>query len=324
MHLIAFNFSPVFGGQERYLETLAEELVQRGHGVEVRGTPERILRTATVSEGDGPRVELLNGYRALYLRAWRRRETDLRLFVLHQDINFNQGRPIKRLIRKLLVRLLVTRVDLLIRVCNQSIPDSYATGKIRTIYNGVTLPETPAKPDPDRPFTLIMVGAINDVKNQLMALQLLTRLPEVRLLIVGDGPRRSEWQDWAEANGLSDRREWTGFVTDPSPYYRRADALLLLSRVEAFPYVMLEAMSFGVPVISVPVGGVHEAITDGEDGILLPTGELDGLEAAVRPLLQDRAVCRLMGQRARETVRQRFTIGSMVAQFVATVMEGAR
>lgn len=323
MHLIAYNFSPVFGGQERYLEVLAEELTGLGHVVEVRGTPDRILRS-TGGRGDGPSVELLNGYRALYLRAWRRRETDLRLFVLHQDINFNQGRPIKRLIRKLLVRLLMTRIDLLIRVCNQSIPESYAPGKIRTIYNGVTVPDTPAQPDLDRPFTLLMVGAVNDVKNQLMGLQLLTRLPEVRLLLVGDGPRRAEWQNWAEANGLSDRVEWTGFVTDPSPYYRRADALLLLSRVEAFPYVMLEAMSFGVPVISVPVGGVHEAIRDGEDGILLPTGELDDLEAAIRPLLQDRAACGLVGQRARETVRQRFTIGSMVAQFVATVMEAAR
>jgi glycosyltransferase involved in cell wall biosynthesis len=307
------------------LEVLAQELSRLGHAVEVRGSPERILHNAISDEGRHRlSVELLNGYRALYLRAWRPRKTDLRLFVLHQDIDFNQGKPFRRLIRKLLVRLLVARVDLLIRVCNKSIPDSYASGKIRTIYNGVTLPETPAQPDPDRPFTLIMVGAVNDVKNQLMGLQLLTRLPDVRLLLVGDGPRRAEWQAWAEANGLADRVEWSGFVADPSPYYRRADALLLLSRVEAFPYVMLEAMSFGVPVISVPVGGVHEAITGGQDGILLPSYEIDALESAVRPWLQDRAACRLMGQKARETVRHRFTIRSVVEQFVATVTEAAK
>lgn len=319
MKIIAYNFAPVFGGQERYLEMLAGELERRDHSVEIKGTPERIVQESTTETASGPRVELLNGYRALYMRAWRPRQTDLRIFVLHQDINFRQGLPYKRLIRKALVRLLLGRVDLVIRVCDQSIPESYAPGKIRTIYNGVPLPETPARRATDKPFTLLMVGAINDVKNQFLGLQLLARVPQVRLLLVGDGPRRVEWQAWAHENGVADRVEWAGFVTDPAPFYRRADALMILSQFEAFPYAMLEAMSFGVPVISVPVGGVAEAITDGHDGILLKSSTLTSIEEAVLHLLQNRVACIQLGEKARETVRQQFTIETVVEEFIATI-----
>lgn len=324
MHLIAYNFSLVFGGQERYLEILASELIKRGHVVEVRGAPDRVLRNPPSQRNKGKSVELLNGYRALYLRGWRKRKTDLRVFVVHQDINFNQGRPVKRLIRKLLVRVLVVRVDLLIRVCNQSIPDHYAPGKIRTIYNGVTLPEKPAKQDSSQPFTLIMVGSVNDVKNQFLGLQLLTRVPGVRLIIVGDGPRLAEWQRWANANGLCDRVEWAGFVEDPSAYYRRADALLILSRVEAFPYVMLEAMSFGVPVVSVPVGGVHEAVTHRQNGILLPSYKLEDLESAVRILVNEPFFLLTLGKNARQAVRDEFTVERVVNKFISAVTEFSR
>lgn len=321
MHVIAYNFASVFGGQERYLESLALELEERGHTVNVNGGPERILRCRASRPAGGPTVELLNGYRALYLRAWRTKKTDLRLFVLHADVDFNDGRRYKLWVRHILLRLLLTRTDAIVRVCRKALPDHLAPRQVRTIYNGVPLPEVPAEPDGARPFTLLMVGAITKLKNQILALELLQHLPEVHLVLVGEGPQREEWQNWAEANGLSDRVTWTGFVSDPSTFYRSADALLLLSRFEAFPYAVIEAMSYGLPVIAVPVGGVPEAITNGVDGILLNASDPGELRAAVSDLLLDTEAARRMGRAARETVRRRFTLETMVEQFLRVVCD---
>lgn len=323
MYLIAYNFSPVFGGQERYLEILALELERRCHSVEIHGTPQRIVRASGKNRPKSLKVELLNGYRALYFRAWRRRQAHLRVFILHSDINFGRELHIKTLIRKILVKVLLHRIDVVIRVSSKSISDSYAPGKIHTIHNGVELPKLTGTKSSTDPFTLLMVGSINDLKNQIMGLKLLKRLEGVHLILVGDGPKREEWQRWAEENGIADRVEWVGFVNDPTSYYQRAHALMILSRFEAFPYAMLEAMAFSIPVISVPVGGVDEAITDGSDGIIISSYHIEELEEAVRFLSSDRIACRDMGRRARETIKKKFTIRSSVDNFILKINEAA-
>lgn len=323
----AANFSTVFGGQERYLESLFTELQRRGVNCEFTGGPEcltqLVARTKQVGKL-GPRVELLNGNRALYLRAWRRRTTDLRVYVQHSNILDGQQSPLKRWIRKLLLRLLLTRVDAVIRVCQQSLPDRYAPGKIHTIYNGVSLPALPAVTEVKRPFTLLMVGAINDNKNQLLALRLLEKQPDIRLILVGDGPRKAQWQQWASDKGLASRIDWTGFVDQPEVYYPQADALLMLSRFEAFPYVVLEAMSYGLPVIAVPVGGVPEAITHERDGLVLTSCELQELNQAVQRFTDNPEWRRQLGCNARQTVSECFTLEQMVDSLLGVIEKTAR
>lgn len=310
-----FNFSDVFGGQERYLESLLIGLHQRGISCEFTGGPERlnesVIRTKPTGKL-GPSIEFLNGNRALYLRAWRWRKSDLRVYVQHSNILDGQQSFLKRWLRKLLLRLLLTQADVVIRVCQQSLPDRYAPGKIYTVYNGVALPDQPAAIDVKRPFTLLMVGAINDNKNQLLALRLLEQYPDIRLILVGDGPRKLQWQQWAENKGLSSRIDWVGFVNNPEVFYTKADALLMLSHFEAFPYVVLEAMSYGIPVISVPVGGVPEAITHEYDGFILTSYDLEELSQVVQRMRDEPEWRCQLGSKARQTVSERFTLEKMI------------
>lgn len=322
-----FNYSNVFGGQERYIETLHIALEQRDINCFCSGGPLRLTElheSTKANEASTNQVEILNGNRALYLHAWRPSVSAVRVYVQHSHVQDAQGHPFKQWIRKVLLRLLLTRMDVVVRVCENALPDRYAPGKVHTIYNGVSLPDLPDSPATDRPFTLLMVGAVNENKNQRLALELLTQLPHAHLVVVGDGPDRPALQQWAVAHGVASRVRWTGFLEDPSPFYLQADALLMLSAYEAFPYAVLEAMAHALPVVGTRAGGVPEAITHEQDGLLLPARDLESLSAAVRRLQADPVWRAQLGQRARQTVRERFTVETMTDRLLNVIDQVAR
>lgn len=321
------NYSNVFGGQERYIEALRAALEQRDINCFFSGGPLRLTElkeTAKANRASNNQVEILNGNRALYLHAWRSSVAAVRVYVQHSHVQDAQGHPFKQWVRKLLLRLLLTRMDVVVRVCDNALPDRYAPGKIHTIHNGVPLPDLPDSPAAGRPFTLLMVGAVNENKNQRLALQLLAQLPDVHLVVVGDGPERPALEEWAVAHGVASRVRWTGFLEDPSQCYLQADALLMLSAFEAFPYAVLEAMAHGLPVVGTRVGGVPEAITHEQDGLLLPARDIESLSAAVQRLQADPAWRKQLGQRARQTVRERFTVETMTDRLLNVISQAAR
>lgn len=313
-HFRIFNYSIFFGGQERFIQSLFDELLNREINFTFFGEPHRLIEKGTLLSSPGPgnlEVELLNGNRALYLRAWRPKREAIRIYVQHSHINDGQSYFFKKWVRYLLLKVLLIRVDLVIRVCQNTLPEWLAPGKVHTVYNGISIPPLETKPKSPRLFTLLMVGEINDNKNQILALRLLAEQTDLRIILVGDGPRLKEWQQWASDAGFDSRVSWTGFVDSPEQYYRQADALLLLSEFEAFPYVMLEAMAHALPVVATRVGGVPEAITHDKDGLLLPRRDLNALSEAVSRLKNNREWAQELGQQARKTVSERFTVEKM-------------
>jgi glycosyltransferase involved in cell wall biosynthesis len=319
----AYNFSSVFGGQERYLEILAQKLSSRGHTVAISGSPARILRQQAKRHiaRNVVSVELLNGNRALYLRGWRTSKADVRLYVQHSSVCDSQGGGWRVRIREFLLRHLLNKMDAVIRVSNNSLPDHFAPGRIKTVYNGVASLPLKKNRTSDRPLTFLMVGALTENKNQVLGLELLQRLEASRLIVVGDGPRRDELRDIARKLGVADRVHWTGFVSDPGPLYEEADFLLLLSKFEAFPFAVLEAMSFGLVVIATPVGGVSEAITHDKDGIILDSWDIDELFQTVQRLWNQPETRAQLAKCARKTVAERFTAERMVDGFIATISD---
>ena len=100
--------------------------------------------------------------------------------------------------------------------------------------------------------------------------------------------------------------------TDPRPAMRAMSVFALPSLAEAFPYVVLEAMSVGTPVVASDVGGVGEAVRDGRDGRLLAAGDPKALADAINDLLGDRDTRARYGESAAARVRESFTIDSMI------------
>lgn len=137
---------------------------------------------------------------------------------------------------------------------------------------------------------LLSVGNLLELKGHHLlidALQALeSRYPEARLVIVGQGPERRNLEERAHARGVAQRVSFAGVVPNDelARWYSAADVLVLASRREGWPNVLLEAMACGTPVVATSVGGVPEIIAS-HVGVLLPERGVLPLKTALCQLL---------------------------------------
>jgi glycosyltransferase involved in cell wall biosynthesis len=139
---------------------------------------------------------------------------------------------------------------------------------------------------------------------------------KVELVLGGDGPLRHELR--ARARSLQKGRvHFPGNIDDAFEFMAALDVFVLASEIEGLPYVVIEAMSQGVPVVATDVGSIAEAVVDGETGIVVPPRDQGALEDALRRLASDPELRARMGERARARFEERFSLGAMVDAHVA-------
>lgn len=150
-------------------------------------------------------------------------------------------------------------------------------------------PPREVEPDVLDEGTFVFVGRLTRQKALGTAIEAISRVPEARLLVVGDGPEGAALERAAEASGASERIRFIGTRSrdDALRIVAGACAALLSSDWENLPHSAVEALSVGVPVVSTAVGGVPEVVHDGQNGLLVPPGRPDELAAAVRRLLEE-------------------------------------
>lgn len=138
--------------------------------------------------------------------------------------------------------------------------------------------------------TLFSVGHLVAAKGHDVAIRALARLPDCRLVIAGQGPQRRALMALAQALGVAGRVTLVGDMPQQelAVYYAAADALVLMSRTEGWPNVLLESMACGTPVITTDVGGTSEVVRAPEAGMLLRERTPDALVNAVKQFWTDR------------------------------------
>lgn len=162
-----------------------------------------------------------------------------------------------------------------------------------------------------------IVGHLARCKNQLGVLEafadVLARTPRARLVVVGtelvdSGAKGYETllRERAAEPDLTGCVHFIGDRSDVPAVTGALDLLVVNSEVEPFDSVVLEAMTCGVPVIAVAAGGIHEIITHGETGWLVPVGDTEALAAAIVELSYDADLRRAITIRARGGVEERF------------------
>lgn len=150
------------------------------------------------------------------------------------------------------------------------------------------------------------VARLDPVKNQVLMIEAVARLrdayPNLRLLLVGDGPSRLELEARVQQLQLQKRVIFTGYQAEPGPYLAIMDLFLLTSLTEGTSMTLLEAMSLGTPPIVTDVGGNPEIVSTPEFGALVPSNDFSALAEAIDHLLQSPE----RRQRIAVAVRQRF------------------
>ncbi len=171
------------------------------------------------------------------------------------------------------------------------------------------------RPTRSRPPTIICVAGLRPEKGHhvlLSALPLvLERVPDARLVLVGDGEMRPQLESLVESQHLDDHVEFAGTVPEIWPRLADADVFALTSVSEAFGMAIVEAMAAGLPVVAPDVGGIPELVVPGVCGQLFAPGDHVGLADHLANLLtspEERARMAAAALQAAEPLRMENTV----------------
>ena len=142
-------------------------------------------------------------------------------------------------------------------------------------------------------------------------------IPNLRLLFVGDGPRR-DLERMIDELGLSERVVFAGFRRDVMACMRAMDVFVHPSRTESLSQVLVEAMAAETPVVATQVGGAAEIVEPGETGLLVPPDDSAAIERAVLRMHTDPELRLRLGRNARVSVSERFPLDRMLDRLVDT------
>lgn len=152
------------------------------------------------------------------------------------------------------------------------------------------------------------------------------QLPELRLVVAGEGPLRGALRDHIQQLGLADSVEMVGFVEESRlpDFYRGADLAVVPTRaLEGFGLTLLEALACGTPVVATPVGGMPEVLVPLDPGLLSSDTSADALAVCLLSWLTDEDRRVEIGRRGRRYVEERFTWPSFAEGLLET-LDGAR
>ncbi|HUT04552.1 MAG TPA: glycosyltransferase [bacterium] len=195
------------------------------------------------------------------------------------------------------------------------------------VHNAVEAPESLNRDEAKRhvnsqsaiPESAQLIGTVGRLvpkKNHRMLVKVIERLsreyPNLYAMFVGDGELRKETEALVRAAGLSERVVFTGTRDDVERILPAFDVFCSSSNSEGLANAIQESMAAGVPVVATEVGGIRELIDDGENGFIVPSGDVDAMIEKVKLLLDSAELRRKIGMAGREKMMREFTVEKMV------------
>jgi glycosyltransferase involved in cell wall biosynthesis len=163
--------------------------------------------------------------------------------------------------------------------------------------------------EPDE-IVIANIGRLSPEKGQELficaAKEVMQKYKNVRFLIVGIGPDLKKLERLVKNNGLEEYVIFTGYRDDMPLLYNDIDLVVQSSFTEGMPNVILESLLMEVPVIATDVGGTSEVVSHGQTGILIQSGDLNGLISRINEFIENRQYMKEMVKRGREDVKKRF------------------
>ena len=210
--------------------------------------------------------------------------------------------------------------------------------RVRLNYTGVPVPgEFTARRLPDwrksEPVRLLQACRFIQKKGLDATLHAIRLLKDnavpVSLTLAGEGPEESSLRALTRELGIADQVTFTGFLAREQleEAYRRHHLFVHPSRTtpegdrEGIPNSVLEAMAYGLPVVSTRHSGIPEAITDGQDGLLVEHPDPSALAAALQQLIDNPSLYERLSRNAHDTVLKRFSLAANAAALEALYRE---
>ena len=157
---------------------------------------------------------------------------------------------------------------------------------------------------------ILSVGRLSKEKDQVSLVEAISELQDSfspYLVILGEGPEYKTILEKTRLLGLTDKVILTGQQGHIGPFYSLADVVVISSRSEGSPNVLLEALAAGVPLVATSVGGIPEMVKDGEHALLVPHGDPWQMASAIARIFAETDVARSLIENGRKLVHTRFS-----------------
>ncbi len=233
------------------------------------------------------------------------------------------------------LKYLLKNMDCLVPVSKATGRDfseiGFPESKAFYIPNGVDIPshERPARDSVTRVLSTARLSQEKGIDVLLKAWPgILHRYPDLKLMIIGDGPNRCELHELTQSLRIEESVSFEGMVNNVGSFLDQADLFILPSRSEGMSNALLEAMSYGLPCVATSVGGNGELLgledqsipsgefSVGRNGLLVNSEDIDGLAKAILCLIQDQNLRREMGQKSRLFVQENHSIDLIADTYI--------
>jgi len=293
-----------------------------------------VARLRSLMESYHPDVVHMHGYKAdLYGYAAVDRLQTAKVSTCHGWVH--NTLPLRAY--AMMDRWALRRLDLVVAVSTEIAERLRRAGlppdKTRVIDNGIEVADLQTDiPTLRRDLGLdskcILVGAIGRLSPEkgfdvlLAAARIVVQQhPEVKFVVVGDGPERKKLEELTREYGLQGKLFWAGRRDDMPGVYASLDIEVQPSLNEGLPMTILEGLAAGKPIVATRVGAVETVISNEKTGLLVNLGRVNEIANAVARLIQDASLRTRLGQAGRACVEKNFSATVMTQKYLLAYAE---
>jgi len=187
--------------------------------------------------------------------------------------------------------------------------------KIVVISNGVNIPDKSANLFKGNQINLIIVSRLVTHKNIGVIIEAMSDLnnPLIRLNIIGEGPELNQLKSISQNFNIKDNVIFHGKQNrdEINHFFMNSDLFIQASNYEGLPHSLLEAMSFGIPVLCTPVGECKEILANGDRGYMLdlPVSK-DDIKSKINKIISEKNIANIKGQKGKDFVSKGYNLSN--------------
>ncbi|WP_440874885.1 glycosyltransferase [Thalassotalea sp. PLHSN55] len=241
------------------------------------------------------------------------------IYTIHGEVDPPQGQL--RLAHQF-ARLYLNKIVAVSLPAKLSVKQRYGwqSTKVDVIKNGVSTDNPHTETTQDGILRLGVVSRLIPLKNIALLLSVLKSMPaeiqaKIKLQIFGDGPEKAPLTQQVTDDKLENLVTFHGNVIDENQIYPKFDVLVMCSNTEGLPMSILEAMGFGLPVISTDVGAISQVVDDKSSGWLYQVKDGEALNTILTALIQNPEKISTAGKQAKQFIDDNYAIASVYQDY---------